>query len=223
MIKYLLISFLLLTSTIAFGDPRIHMGIGAGYTEPLQSYFIDKETKSKVTLEGSKYYQAKFGYEFAPGIHIELNGAMHPDHILGIELNNNNGKTTTKISSWNLSANLLYDLNPIAKVRPFFLFGLGTTNIKLNSMQISHSENTKLILFASSQQKNCFTSWNAGLGINFALGNNIDFEIIGKILVINDFIIEYKAIDNSTDKMNDAKMKKTLATAEAMASIKFKF
>jgi hypothetical protein len=216
--KYALFLFFLLNSNIAFADPRIHIGGGIGYSIPLQSSFIDEDTKSKVSFTGSKYYNIRLGYEFAPGIRIELDGARHPDYKFRINLKDNQGKARTNATCCDLHANIIYDLNPIGRAVPFFLFGLGGTNINLGAMEITQSNNSAKKIFKSDKQNHFCKSWNAGLGFYIPLGPNVDFEISGKILSISDIKIDYK-----TEKMVDNSIKKTLRTIEFAIGTKIKF
>ena len=216
--KYALFLFFLLNSSLSFADPRIHVGGGIGYSTPLQSSFTDEGSKAKVSFSGSKYYNIRLGYEFAPGIRIELDGARHPDYKFRISLKDKQGKAKAKATICDLHANIIYDLNPIGRAVPFFLFGLGGTNINLRAMEISQNDNSAKKIFKSDKQNHFCKSWNAGLGFYIPLGSNIDFEISGKMLSISDIKIDYK-----TDKMVDESIKKTLRTIEFAVATKIKF
>jgi hypothetical protein len=218
MSKYALFLFFLLNSSIAFADHRIQIGGGIGYSRPLHSSFVDESTKAKVSFTGSKYYNIRLGYEFAPGIRIEIDGARHPDYEFKIKLTNNQGKSEAKATICDLHANIIYDLNPIGRAVPFFSFGLGGTNINLRSMEISQRDNSAKKIFKSDKQNHFCKSWNAGLGFYIPFGSNLDFEISGKMLSISDIKIDYK-----TDKMVDESIKKTLRTIEFAVGTKIKF
>jgi hypothetical protein len=220
--KILLLPLLLLNSNVILADPKIHIGGGGGYSSPAVSSFIDKDTDSKITLKGSKYYHGRIGYEFAPGMHIELDNGRHPDYELDVELPNDGGKATAKASYCDIHTNIIYDFNPLGNVTPFFLFGLGAANLDLDAMIIKH-EAANLELFKSDKQKNWFKSWNAALGINIALGAHIDFEITGKFLVIHDVTVDYKKFDTKEKKIIDGKIEKTIANWQFGAGLKIKF
>ncbi len=220
--KNLLLPLLLLSSNIAIADPRVHIGAGVGYSIPVVSNFIDKDTDAKVTLTNSRYYHARLGYEFAPSIHIELDGGCHPYYEMSIELPNDAGKVTSKAKYYDIHANLIYDFNPIGIATPFFLFGLGTSHLALDEMLIKHKL-AGIEIFKAEKQNSWFKSMNAGVGMNLALGANMDLEIAGKFLMIHDIKVDYKKFDASKSKMVDGEIKKTIATWELGAGLKFKF
>lgn len=200
-----------------FADQRVHIGAGAGYKASLISKYQDSTGGTIARIKNSEFYSAKIGYEFSPGIHIELEGQNHKRSELNLKIKSNLNAIST-LSHNDFYLNILYDLNPIGNLTPFFLFGKGMSNILIEKKE--EYDNKKNLCLIVENQNSWLGSWNAGLGLNLPIHNNIYVELIAKVSFIPDFQIKYQKLENG--KMAEDIIKKNLGNGEISANIKFK-
>ena len=217
--KLLLISLACASFTSSAYAGGFYIGGFAGYTHLVKSSFIDKNTDSIINLSPSKIFGGKIDYEFAPNMHLELCVSSAADAKLNVGLKTKD-TSETSFTQRHLHLNLIYDLNPIGEhFTPYFLFGLGGSNIKLDKFDIKKGS---FLLFSAKEQNKYFKSWNVALGANLSLSDNFYLDASCKFVSIHNIEIDYQGWDSKESKMVDALIKTPLPNIQWNLGVKFK-
>jgi opacity protein-like surface antigen len=193
---------------------RIYLGFEGGTSIPAAKGFTHKDSNTKVTLKKSPLYTGLIGYEFSPGMFLELSVSRQPKFNLGINLPDNKGTGKTKASADVYMLNLVYDLMDIGGITPYVVLGAGMANVNVKEVNIDHPL-YPIVSMNTTKKSSKTLAWQAGLGAAYKVTDNFRLIASAKLQVINNVKLRYSSFNPATNKTDSrGTMKKTLGTGE---------
>lgn len=214
---------------------RFYFGFEGGISKPLAKSFKDETTKAKVTLKQSKLYSAMIGYEFAPGMYVDLSASLQPTFKMGVHLPTNAatgkswGNGFTKASARTYMLNISYDLMEIGYgFKPYIIFGAGIGEVRTKYVAIKHKTLFGNIdIFKTKKYTSRSFAWQAGIGLSREINKFISINAAAKLQAVHNVRLRYLSLDETASAAAakpvyaPGKMRKTIGTGELTLGIRF--
>ncbi len=211
---------------------KFYVGIEGGYSKPLKKKFKHLESGSVGNLTGSKVYDGKIGYRFHENVAIELAYSYRPDYSLKLDIPDQdlykNMRSTGKVKSHSIVADLVYFAQSEARTTPYFLVGIGYARV---TPEVAKIYGDVPVLGLSNQEvgnvikhRTERIAYRIGAGVDVAIGHNLALTFGGKFEVVNNIALNTRFINIlSKQEVDRRSIKKTIGVGELTAGLKFSF
>lgn len=200
---------------------RFYVGAGGGASIPLKNSF--KEEPATFHLKKSEMYTGLVGYKITEDIFFELSYDHKDSYGLRIEIPDVN-TANTKAKSSVYMANVVYHLQDFNSFRPYFVVGVGFSDIKVKPIK-SNARGSSVEAYSVTPHTSRNFTWQLGLGVSKPVTDNLSLDLSTRMHVAHNLKLKYRAIDKdklpATVTYKTGSIKKTLGVGEIIAGFTY--